>query len=113
MQHRNVLPFLGLDFSDFTRAWCVVTPWMMHGNIRSFIERLKSSDLFEINSLRLNKWVSRPLQFYGPYNVDAANVKLFQVAKGLAYLHAHGLVHGNLWGVSYTCFHIKNIMTDF
>jgi len=79
LQHKNVLPFLGIDLTDHARTWCVVTPWMTHGNIRNFITTLKDSHLFDIDSLRLNKWLT-------------------QIAKGLAYLHAHHIVHGNLWG---------------
>ncbi|EIN04609.1 kinase-like protein [Punctularia strigosozonata HHB-11173 SS5] len=83
VHHSNVLPFLGL-WSDCVlesgrleiSLLCMVTPWMRHGNLRTF----------------LNK---------ATYITDQERQQLvLGVARGLAYLHSSGIVHGDLRGVN-------------
>ncbi|KAG9120049.1 GTP-binding protein Rho1 [Ceratobasidium sp. 392] len=69
--HDNVLELLGL--TQHRGKLAVVSPWMENGNLRQYLGR----------------------------NPDADRVELcLQITRGLAYLHEHDMVHGDLKGVS-------------
>ncbi|KAK0190062.1 kinase-like domain-containing protein [Armillaria mellea] len=38
LRHPNVLPFLGVNKELFTPRYCLVSPWMVNGNIMSYLE---------------------------------------------------------------------------
>ncbi|CAL1716289.1 unnamed protein product [Somion occarium] len=76
-QHRFVLPFLGIDSKNFKHAMCMVLPWMEHGRISDNLTLLRSH--------------KHPLGSRGQ-----VNIWLSQIAEGLAYLHAVGIIHGDL-----------------
>ncbi|KAG2017855.1 TKL/TKL-ccin protein kinase [Coprinopsis cinerea AmutBmut pab1-1] len=70
--HRNVLPFLGIHESE--EGWIsLVSPWMRHGSLPRYLSQKPNA-----NRLLL----------------------ISDVASGLAYLHEHGVVHGDLKGVN-------------
>ncbi|KAJ7678568.1 kinase-like domain-containing protein [Mycena olivaceomarginata] len=71
LSHPNLLPFYGLYYVE--KRLCLVSPWMDNGHIRAFIKK-ESCDMDFVLSLVLD------------------------VALGLDYLHANGVVHGDLKG---------------
>ncbi|KAJ7267311.1 kinase-like domain-containing protein [Mycena rebaudengoi] len=73
LSHPNLLPFFGLYYLD--KRLCLVSPWMENGNVLDFIRRSPGSEHGRI-SLMLD------------------------VALGLAYLHQHHVVHGDLKAVN-------------
>ncbi|KAF9263061.1 kinase-like protein [Marasmius fiardii PR-910] len=89
LNHPNVLPFMGIYYLDSKqRQLCLVSPWMERGNL---VEFLKNSD----NS------VDRMLLAY-------------DVACGLAHLHAKNIVHGDLKGVNILVTpDLRACITDF
>ena len=48
LRHPNILPFLGVSEELFAPSYCLISPWMINGNIMSYLEahpdhdRLKS-----------------------------------------------------------------------
>ncbi|KAF8995845.1 kinase-like domain-containing protein [Cyathus striatus] len=74
LSHPNVFPFYGIyHLHNMEEQVCLVSPWMNHGNIVDFLSR----------------------------NSRADRVKLmFEVAKGMEYLHANNVVHGDLKGAN-------------
>ncbi|KAF9260022.1 kinase-like protein [Marasmius fiardii PR-910] len=89
LSHPNVLPFMGIYYLDSKqRQMCLVSPWMERGNL---VEFLKNAD----NS------VDRMLLAY-------------DVACGLAHLHAKEIVHGDLKGVNILVTpDLRACITDF
>ncbi|THH26977.1 hypothetical protein EUX98_g7210 [Antrodiella citrinella] len=81
LKHEHILPFLGVDASNFKHSLCMVLPFMDHGNIRDCIMELKNSNRFHDGVLRVTSWVS-------------------QIAQGLAFLHSKTYVHGDLRGAN-------------
>ncbi|KAJ6476320.1 kinase-like domain-containing protein, partial [Mycena sanguinolenta] len=73
LHHPHILPFLGIDADSFPSSFCLVSPWMEHGTVISY------------------------LKTHGHANVDKL---LYEVAQGLEYLHSHNLVHGDLRGAN-------------
>ncbi|KAF7308507.1 Protein kinase domain-containing protein [Mycena chlorophos] len=77
LQHPFVLSFTGIDAETFPTFLCIVSPWMKNGTL--------------VKHLAEN----------GKAGVE---LRLFEVAQGLAYLHSEGIVHGDLRG--------SNILVD-
>ncbi|KAF8077682.1 kinase-like domain-containing protein [Lyophyllum atratum] len=69
LKHPNVLPFLGIDSEVFPSSLCMASPWMRHGTIL---------DLRAAN---------------GASNINIEK-RLAEIAEGLEYLHAEGVIHG-------------------
>ncbi|KZT31696.1 kinase-like protein [Sistotremastrum suecicum HHB10207 ss-3] len=75
LDHINILPFKGACFfpgSDPTSeesVFSMVSPWMAHGTIKDYLEKYPSEDRLPL---------------------------ITGVTEGLAYLHAKGIVHGDL-----------------
>ncbi|EIN04829.1 kinase-like protein, partial [Punctularia strigosozonata HHB-11173 SS5] len=66
LNHPHIVPFIGIDPSYHA---CIVSEWMEHGDVMSYLE-------------------SHP---------RANRVQLItDIARGLEYMHASGLVHGDL-----------------
>ncbi|KZV78627.1 kinase-like protein [Exidia glandulosa HHB12029] len=61
IEHRHIIPFYGVEYSD-KAITALVTPWMKNGNILSYISQHPDAD---------------------------RTLLMLQVARGLAYLHAH------------------------
>ncbi|KAF9469341.1 kinase-like domain-containing protein [Collybia nuda] len=75
LKHPSVLTFLGIDSEIFPSSLCMVSPWMKHGTIL---------DLRAVN---------------GPSNINIER-RLIEIAGGLEYLHAEGVIHGDLRGAN-------------
>uniref|UniRef100_A0A0W0EUD2 Protein kinase domain-containing protein n=1 Tax=Moniliophthora roreri TaxID=221103 RepID=A0A0W0EUD2_MONRR len=75
LKHPNVLPFVGIYYLDGSRTHlCLVSPWME----RNLVEFLKNAT---------------------PDDIDH-EMLIFDIARGLAYLHSEKVVHGDLKGVN-------------
>ena len=57
LQHKHVLPFIGIDVTTFERGMSMVFPWKTHGNIRAFITKLKNGNMFGNGLSWLTRWV--------------------------------------------------------
>ncbi|TFK19388.1 kinase-like protein [Coprinopsis marcescibilis] len=74
LSHRNVLPFYGIyQLDDKYKRICMVSPWMENGNVQDYLKQ----------GLCPNRvWL------------------LSDVASGIAYLHANGVIHGDIKGMN-------------
>lgn len=57
LQHKHILPFIGIDVSVFERGMSMVFPWKNHGNVRNFITKLRSANMFGNGLGWLTRWV--------------------------------------------------------
>ncbi|EIN05090.1 kinase-like protein [Punctularia strigosozonata HHB-11173 SS5] len=78
LTHPNVLQFVGLHSEEFDRS-SLISPWLENGTLRHFLADSRS------------------------HGVDVTQL-IWQVCRGLAYLHSQGIVHGDLRG--------NNILVD-
>ncbi|KAF7336057.1 Kinase-like protein [Mycena sanguinolenta] len=73
LQHRFILPLLGIDRLTFAPSFCMVSPWMKRGTVLKY------------------------LQGHGRGGV---NRLLLEIAQGLDYLHSMDVIHGDLRGTN-------------
>ncbi|KAJ7353293.1 kinase-like domain-containing protein [Mycena albidolilacea] len=73
LRHANILPFLGIEKDSFPSSLCMVSPWMEHGTAINYVKE------------------------HGHANIDKL---LYEISKGLQYLHSRGIVHGDLRGAN-------------
>ncbi|KAJ7682925.1 kinase-like domain-containing protein [Mycena rosella] len=73
LQHKYVLPLIGIDRVSFSSSFCMVSPWMKHGTV---------------------------LKYLTEHGRDDVDKLLLQVAEGLGYLHSMNIVHGDLRGTN-------------
>ncbi|KZT10224.1 kinase-like protein, partial [Laetiporus sulphureus 93-53] len=78
--HPNITPFMGVNTTLF--PLCLGSEWMPNGSVNVFLKKRPNANRLELASHR-----DTPLP-------------LVDVAKGLEYLHAHGLFHGDLKGAN-------------
>jgi len=71
LEHRFVLPFLGLDVDTFSQRFGLVSPWAQNGHILQYLNDAVPH--------------SSPVDHY-----------LFEVALGMKYLHSQRIVHRDL-----------------
>ncbi|KAJ7646718.1 kinase-like domain-containing protein [Roridomyces roridus] len=71
LHHPYIVPFIGIDRDSFPSSLCMVSPWMKHGTVLSYLKE----------------------------NGEQAHRLLFEIAQGLRYLHSRTVVHGDLRGV--------------
>ncbi|KAJ6524266.1 kinase-like domain-containing protein [Mycena vulgaris] len=73
LQHKHVLPLIGIDRESFPSSLCMVSPWMKHGTVLKYLTEHGRDDLLKM---------------------------LLQIAEGLGYLHSMNVVHGDLRGTN-------------
>ncbi|KAJ6459900.1 kinase-like domain-containing protein, partial [Mycena sanguinolenta] len=73
LKHEYVLPLIGIDREIFPLSFCMVSPWMGHGNVLQYLKQ------------------------HGRADVDKL---LLQVAEALGYLHSMKILHGDLRGTN-------------
>ncbi|KAF8215630.1 hypothetical protein K438DRAFT_1748550 [Mycena galopus ATCC 62051] len=73
LRHPNILPFWGIEKDSFSSPLCMVSPWMEHGTVLSYLKE------------------------HGHTKVDKF---LYEIAQGLQYLHSCEIVHGDLRGAN-------------
>jgi serine/threonine protein kinase len=88
LRHKFILPFLGVDAENFPRQPCMVSPWMAHGTVMQFLQRNPKANIDKL--VRVFHQGRRVLS---PYH------QLYEIAQGIAYLHAERVVHGDIKGV--------------
>ncbi len=44
LHHKNILPFLGVNYEYFKPRCCLISPWMKNGNIISYLQANKHHD---------------------------------------------------------------------
>ncbi|KAJ6624689.1 kinase-like domain-containing protein [Mycena sp. CBHHK59/15] len=72
LRHPFILPMIGIDSEIFPSSFCMVSPWMEHGTVLTYI-RERRADLTKL---------------------------LLEIAYGLQYLHSMNVVHGDLRGAN-------------
>ena len=93
LQHPNVVSFLG--FVSSSPPISLVYPWMANGNLPNYVREYPNAD-----KLGLVCVCSRGGRRLFLTILTPCRHQLLEVTRGLTYLHRHGLVHGNLTGVS-------------
>ncbi|KAL0574366.1 hypothetical protein V5O48_007589 [Marasmius crinis-equi] len=73
LQHPNLLPLLGVNTNLFSTSFCLVSPWMVNGDVISFLKKNPGHDKFRV---------------------------VYEIACGLDYLHSLSppIVHGDIKG---------------
>ncbi|KZT35160.1 kinase-like protein, partial [Sistotremastrum suecicum HHB10207 ss-3] len=74
LHHCNILPFIGICFppiTDSETSFSLVSPWMNNGTISEYVNKNPEVDRIAL---------------------------MIDIADGIAYLHAKGIVHGDLKG---------------
>jgi abelson tyrosine-protein kinase 1 len=77
LNHPNVLPLLGASSAAGDPPWFLVSPFMTNGNLVDFLRTPKRA---------IDGAVERRM--------------VFEIAKGMAYLHRQGVMHGDLKGTN-------------
>jgi len=73
----------------------MVSGWMANGNINQFVETQRDANRFELVGLPSTL-------YYSHLSLTIMGIpQLSDVAKGLVYMHDHGMVHGDLKGVRF------------
>lgn len=72
LQHPNVLELLGASSASSDPPWFFVSPYYRNGSLVTYLKGLPSLD-----------------------GVDLLKM-IHQIAKGMAYLHGRGILHGDL-----------------
>ncbi|KAK0188261.1 kinase-like domain-containing protein [Armillaria mellea] len=75
LRHPNILPFLGVSEELFAPSYCLISLWMINGNIMSYLEAHPDQDRLK---------------------------SLVQVVEGMKYLHNHDppIVHADIRGAN-------------
>ncbi|KIK56136.1 hypothetical protein GYMLUDRAFT_230425 [Collybiopsis luxurians FD-317 M1] len=79
LNHPNILPLLGVNTELFFPSFCLVSPWMEHRDIITYLKQNPEHDLHSV---------------------------LLEVAAGVSYLHSRepAVIHGDIRGVSSSLF---------
>uniref|UniRef100_A0A0W0F8I0 Protein kinase domain-containing protein n=1 Tax=Moniliophthora roreri TaxID=221103 RepID=A0A0W0F8I0_MONRR len=89
LEHPNVLPFLGVNTEEFAPGFCLISPWMMNGDIVSYLKEDPGHDRLK---------------------------SIHEIASGLAYLHSLTpmIIHGDIKGANILVDdHFKCCLADF
>ena len=73
LNHPNILPLLGASSATGDPPWFLVSPFMKNGNLVDFLRSVKK-----------------------PVDGAIERKMVYEVARGMAYLHRMGVMHGDL-----------------
>ncbi|KAF9254762.1 kinase-like protein, partial [Marasmius fiardii PR-910] len=73
LNHPNLLPFLGVNTTQFPGKLALVSPWMVNGQITKFLEMNPNHDRLKVIS---------------------------EIAASIMYLHSRNIVHGDIKGAN-------------
>ncbi|KAK0230051.1 hypothetical protein IW262DRAFT_375673 [Armillaria fumosa] len=78
LHHENIVPFLGVNFDYFKPKFCLVSPWMKHGNIIDYLELHPNHNRVKC---------------------------VYEIANAVEYLHGLDpqVIHGDIRGVRWKC----------
>ncbi|KAJ7053459.1 kinase-like domain-containing protein, partial [Mycena amicta] len=71
LRHEYIVPFIGIDSEGFAPAFCIVSPWMKNGTVNMYLLKTPGA---------------------------GRSYLIQEIAKGLAFLHSRGVIHGDLRG---------------
>jgi serine/threonine protein kinase len=91
LHHENILPFVGVTASA-PPFFSIISEWMENGDIMHFTRTRP-----DYNRLLL----VRKSNISGVLTCLTTPTQLVEAVTGLEYLHGHGIVHGDLKGVSW------------
>ena len=92
LNHKFILPFLGIYEEESVSCLFLVTPHMENGTLvqwRKKANQPKGKIEQLVNFFFFGCWWELTL------------CKIFEVAQGIAYIHSEGVVHGDIRGVFY------------
>lgn len=96
--HPNLLPFYGIArLEESSARVCLVSPWMENGNVNDYLNSNPETPRLPL--------VRDSIHQFG-FGFDEHFPKVYDILDGLAFLHRHGIVHGDLKGVrqlAYNC----------
>ena len=72
LQHANVLELLGASSASSDPPWFFVSPYFKNGSLVTYLKGLPSLDAVDLLKM------------------------IHEIAKGMAYLHGKGVLHGDL-----------------
>ncbi|KAG9029113.1 hypothetical protein FRB95_005656 [Tulasnella sp. JGI-2019a] len=87
--HDNILPFYGM-FESSREAY-MIYPWMELGDLSSFL--IARLEYLNSSSVKENLTSSAPYSAFSAFD-EAKTIR--GIMSGLAYLHANGVIHGDL-----------------
>lgn len=95
LSHPFVQVFLGVDKDTFEGHYCMVTPWMEHGNINQCMNDWTASG----RSIPYDRWVC-----FNNLRIPRSTVQfdvhqLLELGMGIEYLHQENVIHGDIRGV--------------
>ena len=94
LDHKFVLPFLGVYENNGSSQCFLASPYMKNGTLAQWRKKVVPSPLEVDTRVRLILF----LQFL--YLILTCFLrKLLEVAQGIHYIHSEGVVHGDLHGV--------------
>jgi serine/threonine protein kinase len=73
-QHPNIVSYLGAEICEAVEQLCIFQEWVPGGSVSSLLRR------------------------FGPFSEDMTRRYTRQALQGLAYLHAHQIVHRDIKG---------------
>lgn len=104
--HPNISSLLGVDQNTFNGIPSVVSEWMPHGDIRTYIQNNNPSQ----RKLSCLVGTANPVASL-PSNSHLFVSKAAEIAAGLAYLHKENVVHGDLHGVCHICVYVQSLIS--
>ncbi|KAG6878245.1 hypothetical protein C0992_008377 [Termitomyces sp. T32_za158] len=106
LKHPNILQLYGASSVEGTPPWFLVSPFMIHRNLADYLKRVYWN-------LQRHKESGSAVLDAGHRRVDFLQM-MHDVAKGMRYLHDHGIYHGDLKAANVLVTeHLHCVVSDF